>query len=135
MNGYLNPGKYTAREADYVTAAVAGELSAANDVAVIDIKDLTNVALILDQIVDGGTATFHFDASADGTNWIPDVFTSKADTNFAAGANMSLNIGSLSDSNGMPIRYMQLRVRVTAATAGGVYHARATGSQIGGYAG
>lgn len=110
-----------------------GFLDAAGDVQILDIAHLEHVMLVVAQITDNGTVALHFDLSVDGTNFIPDFWTTKADTDFAAGANVALEIGTLSDSNGMPLRAKQIKVRCTAHTGTGEYLASAAGVQVEGY--
>ncbi len=107
-----------------------GLLEAVNDRAVADVKDLTNVEVVLNQITDGGTATLTIEKTHDGTNWV--AVGTKADSDFVAGANKSVVV-SLSDSNGMPLHAKQVRVTVTAATAGGAYTVGVAGLQRSGY--
>lgn len=127
--------KYTYRAGSQtVDTNASGFIQAATDAQVVDISDLENVSVLLNQIVDGGTATIKIDVSYDGTNWVPAV-ASKADTDFAAGANNTVSAYTLSDANGMAIRAKQVRARCSAATAGGSYSMGVSGKQASGYSG
>lgn len=119
------PGSYT------TDAGTAALLDTANDRVVFDVQGLDNVEIYLDQINDAGTTTLTVEATIDGTNWA--LITTKADTDFAAGANKSVRITD-SDAHGMWIASKQVRVTLTAVTGGGTYNAHCAGIQREGYA-
>ena len=118
------PGAYT------TDAGTAALLDTASDRVVFDVQGLDYVEIYLDQITDAGTVSLQVDATIDGVNWAP--VATKADTDFAAGANKSIRITD-SDANGMWIPSKQIRVTVAAIT-GGTYNAHCAGIQREGYA-
>lgn len=126
-------GKYISVALTLTTDTNAdGLIGATTDVAQADISDLEGVTVLLNQIVDSGTATLVVDISYDGTNFVPAV-ASKADSDFAAGANNSIVAYTLSDANGMPLSAQLVRVRCTAYGASGKYSAAVTGRQTKNY--
>jgi hypothetical protein len=103
-------------------------LDAVNDRAVVDIEDLTHVEIWLNQLVDAGTATLVVERSVDGTNWA--LVASKADSDFAAGANKSIVV-PLEGTAGMPLHAKFVRVTVTVeGSDGGSYSLVASGRQL-----
>lgn len=98
-------------------------IDAASDSIVVDVRELERVSLYVNQIVDSGTIALRIDKTVDGTNWA--TVATLADTDFPAGANTSKEV-TLSDSNGMPLRALMLKVTCTART-GGSYTATAAG--------
>lgn len=124
-------GKFVTVPGAYTTdAGTASLLDTAADCVVFDVQGLDFVEIYLDQITDAGTVSLQVDASIDGVNWAP--VATKADTDFAAGANKSIRITD-SDTHGMWIPSKLLRVTVAAKT-GGTYNAHCAGIQREGYA-
>lgn len=130
----MTPAKYQYRDATLTTdTGGTGVLDAVGDVAIADVKDLQNITVVLNQLTDNGTATIIVDYTLDGTNFIPAIAT-KADTDFAAGANQSLVAYTLSDADGMPLVALQVKFRMTVHTGTGTYSAGCAGLQpIGNY--
>lgn len=125
-------GNLIVRDGNYTEAAdpKVGMLQADNDSATADVRDLTNVSLYLNQIVDDGNATLTVAKSVDGINWAP--VATKAQSDFAAGANVAIEL-TLSDSNGMALQTKQLRVVLTGKTGNGKYTITVAGGQRNGY--
>lgn len=103
----------------YTTDGGTGSLlDTANDVAVLDVRHLTNIEIFVNQIVDAGTCTIDIARTIDGTNW--DAVGQFTEASFPAGANMSQSL-LLVDSNGMPLLAKQIRITLTAVAGGGTY--------------
>ena len=127
MTMQASNGKYVQRAGTMtVDTGVTGVLDALNDAAVCDVRDLDDMTVVLNQLVDGGTATLTVEYTADGINWIP--LTTKADTTFRA-ANNDAQAIPLNVTAGVPLVCMEVRVRLTAYTAGGSYSFCVTGRQ------
>lgn len=124
-------GKFISVPGSYTTdLGTAGLLDTAADRVVFDVQGLDYVEIYLDQITDAGTCSLVVEATIDGVNWAP--VATKADTDFGAGANVSIRITD-SDTHGMWIPSKQLRVTLSAKT-GGTYNAHCAGIQREGYA-
>lgn len=125
----MNHGKYVYRDMTMTTdTGGTGSLDTVGDVAQAAVDDLENVTVLLNQLTDNGTTTLIVDVSYDGTNFVPAAAT-KADTDFAAGANQSLVAYTLSDANGMPLQAKTVRIRNTVHTGTGTYTAGIAGMQ------
>lgn len=105
----------------------ASILDAAADVAVLDVRHLTNIEIFVNQIVDAGTCTIDIARTIDGVNWDPvGQFT---EASFPAGANKSQSL-LLVDANGMPLLAKQVRVTLTAVAGGGTYTVTGYGATL-----
>lgn len=113
------------------TGGTNGLIDAAAEVMTADVRDLENVTIILEQVVDAGTVVLVTEKSPDGVLW-QTVDASTAETDFPAGANTSVEF-SLSDASGMSLPTMQVRVRASALAGGGTYRMKVTGRQKAGY--
>lgn len=98
-----------------------GLIDAATESLTFDISEVKDIVLNLVQVTDAGTVVLVVEGSIDGTQYT--AITSKADTDFSAGANIGLDVAGFSDANGMPKAYKTLRVRASALAGGGVYKA------------
>lgn len=131
----MNNGKYVYRLATMTTdTGDTGQLDTVGDVAQVSVEDLENVNVFLNQLTDNGTITLIVDYSLDGVNWVTGVAT-KAETDFAAGANEAEATLSLTDANGASIPVKLIRVRCTVATGTGGYTMGVTGRQTTNYRG
>lgn len=108
-----------------VDTGATGLLDTTADSCVFDVKDLTDIEIWVNQIVDAGTATILVEKTIDGTNW--EIVATLTEASFAAGANVAKST-SLS-TGGLPLHATQLRVRATAVAAGGTYTAKVLGMQ------
>jgi hypothetical protein len=128
--GMLNStnGTLVVKSATFQTDTSTGSvIDAVNDRAVVDIEDLTHVEIWLNQLVDAGTATLIVEKTVDGTNWA--LVASKADSDFAAGANKSIVL-PLEGSGGMALHAKQVRVTMSAEADGGAYSMTVSGRQL-----
>jgi hypothetical protein len=109
-----------------------GLMEAVNDAITFSAEGLTNIALLLNQIVDPGVGTCAIivERSIDGVNW--DELATVADTDFVAAANVSFPV-SLSGTGGRPMHAKLIRARLSALSAGGAWTATLVGIQIPGY--
>lgn len=106
-----------------------GLLEAATDAVTFSTKGLTNIEVMLNQITDPGAGTCAIDVyrSCDnGATW--DLLASKADTDFAAANNTSTPV-SLSGTGGRPLHADQVKVVLSAVSAGGAWTAHVVGIQ------
>lgn len=113
-----------------VDTGTTGILDTAADQIVFDVEGLEHAVIYLNQITDAGTVSLQVDTSIDGTNWAP--LATKADTDFAAGANKSIQLTN-TDAHGADVTMKLVRVTVAAIT-GGTYSATVCGRQRLGYA-
>ena len=105
----------------------ASLLDTSGDIAVIDVRHMSQVEVYVTQVNDAGTCTIDIDRTLDGTNWDPvGQFT---EASFPAGANTAQAL-LLVDANGMPMLAKQIRVKLTAVGGGGTYNCLAYGFQL-----
>lgn len=104
-----------------------GLLDAVGDIAIFDVRHLTNIEVMVNQINDAGTVAIEIERSLDNTNWDP--ITQFTDASFPAGANKSQSV-LLVDANGMPLLSRYVRVRVSAVAGGGTYTANVQGIRL-----
>lgn len=109
-----------------VDTGTTGMLDTAADAKVFDVRDLTEISVYVDQLVDAGTCTILVEKSIDGTNWA--LAQSLAESDFPAGANKSKEV-TLSDANGMATSAVQVRVTLSVVGGGGHYDAHVAGTQ------
>lgn len=114
----------TASPAYTVDGGTTSLLDTSGDIAVMDVRHLTNIEIMVNQINDAGTVALEIERTLDGTNWDP--LTQFTEASFPAGANKSQSF-LLVDSNGMPLLAKQVRVRVSAIAGGGTYTVLAQG--------
>jgi hypothetical protein len=109
-----------------------GILEIVGEAVTFSAKGLTNIEVMVNQIVDPGvgTSALVVERSVDGTNW--DELATLADTDFAAAANTSRPV-SLSGTGGRPMHAELIRVRLTGLSAGGSYSAHIVGIQTPGF--
>lgn len=126
-------GKYTYRDATMVTdTGGTGLIDTVGDIAIVDVSDMQNVSIVLNQIVDNGTIGLVVDYSVDGVNWIPNI-TTKIETDFPVGNNVTKVAYTLSDAQGMPLFAKQVRVTCSIRTGTGSYTMGVSGQQSLGY--
>lgn len=105
----------------------ASLLDTAGDIAVIDVRHMSQVEVYVTQVADAGTCTIDIDRTLDGVNWDPvGQFT---EASFPAGANTANSV-LLVDANGMPLLAKQIRVKLTAVAGGGTYNCLAYGFKL-----
>jgi hypothetical protein len=111
--------------AAYTTDGGTGSLlDTAGDIAVIDVRHMTNIEIFVNQTTDAGTCTIDVERTIDGVNWDPvGQFT---EASFPAGNNMAQSL-LLVDANGMPLLATQVRVTLSAVAGGGGYTCQAYG--------
>lgn len=107
-------------------AGVAGTLDTANDILVADVRGQENIAVIVQQIVDLGTAAISVEGSVDGITWFLLTGGALTDASFPAGANTGVYLG-VSDARGMALPMVQVRARLTAVAGGGTYRLQTAG--------
>lgn len=109
-----------------------GLLEAVSDAVTFSAEGLTNIEVLVDQVVDPGvgTCSIVIERTVDGLNW--DTLATVADTDFAAGTNTSFPV-SLSGTGGRPLHAKQIRARLAAVSAGGAWTAHLVGKQVPGY--
>jgi hypothetical protein len=126
-------GKYVFQTLQLSTdTGTVGVIDTVGDVAVADVRDMDNITLTFNQLTDNGTVTLIADYSIDGTNWLQALAT-KAETDFPAANNVGIVAYTFSDSDGMPLVAMQIRVRCTVHTGTGTYSAVVAGRQTAAY--
>lgn len=109
---------------------VEGTLQADDDVAVIDVSDLTGISLFVNQLVDNGNVVLTISKSIDGTNWTE--ITALDQSELGAGNNVATEL-TLSDANGMPLSTKMIKAVVSGKTGTGEYSIKAAGTQRAGY--
>ena len=110
-----------------------GLLEVVNEAVTFSTKGLTNIEVVVNQVVNPGvgTSALTVERSCDGgTTW--DEIGTLADTNFADASNTSTPV-SFSGTGGRPLHADLVRVRLTALSAGGAYSAHVVGIQTPGY--
>lgn len=122
------PNKFITKGAADVVGTPNGLIDAALEVQTIDVRDLTNVALVIEQVADAGTVVIAVEKSSDGITWVA-VGAALTEASFPAGANTTVEV-SLSNASGMPLPVQQVRARATALAGGGTYRLRASGYQL-----
>lgn len=114
-----------------VDAGVLKLLDTANDILVVDVRDLTNIVAAAIQVNDAGTATLLIEASFDlGVSWALITGGTLSEASFQAGNNLAVALG-VSDARGMQLQPSHIRARLTAVSGGGTYSLAVSGQLMG----
>jgi hypothetical protein len=111
-------------------AGVLKLLDTANDILIVDVKELTNITAVAIQVVDNGTATLLIEASYDlQTSWAPITSGTLSEASFAAFNGAAVALG-VSDARGMALQPSHIRARLTAVSGGGTYSLAVSGQLL-----
>lgn len=106
----------------------ANLMDAVGDIMVADVRGLTNVTIMINQLVDNGTVTVNLEGTQDGTNWST-LATALTEASFPAGANTAVAT-AVNSSAGMPLSFKQVRARLSVYTGTGTYTMAVAGDQF-----
>jgi hypothetical protein len=109
-----------------VDTGTTGVLDTDADTMIVDVRDLSNLSIYLNQIVDNGNCSLLVEKTVDGTNYA--TVATKVQSDFPVGANKSIEI-AFSDSNGMPLLCQAVKVTLSGHTGTGTYTVTAAGQQ------
>jgi len=121
----------TVASGDVVGGGANSLLDTANEVLVVDVRDLTNIVASAIQVNDAGTCTLLIEASFDlAASWALITSGTLSEASFAAFNGAAVALG-VSDARGMQLQPSHIRARLTAVSGGGTYSLAVTGQLMG----
>ena len=113
-----------------VDAGTLKLLDTANDILIVDVRELTNITAVAIQVNDAGTCTLLIEASYDnGTSWALITSGTLTESSFAAFNGAAVALG-VSDARGMALQPQLIRARLTAVSGGGTYSLAVSGQLL-----
>ncbi len=121
----------TVASGDVVGGGANSLLDTANEIMVVDVRDLTNIVASAIQVNDAGTCTLLIEASFDlAVSWSLITSGTLSEASFAAFNGAAVALG-ISDARGMQLQPSHIRARLTAVSGGGTYSLAVSGQLMG----